>query len=53
MPNSGRWLTNSTGMAICERHEGVGKRPPDLDAGLPLSEVIREVQRRAKLKMQT
>ena len=33
--------------------EGVGKRPPDLDPGLPLSEVIKEVQRRAKLKMRT
>jgi ectoine hydroxylase-related dioxygenase (phytanoyl-CoA dioxygenase family) len=31
--------------------EGVGKRPPDLDPGLPLSQVIREVQRRAKLTM--
>ena len=31
--------------------EGVGKRPPDLDPGLPLSQVIKEVQRRAKIKM--
>jgi len=31
--------------------EGVGKRPPDLDPGLPLSRVIKEVQRRAKMKM--
>jgi ectoine hydroxylase-related dioxygenase (phytanoyl-CoA dioxygenase family) len=31
--------------------EGVGKRPPDLDPGLPLSQVIKEVQRRAKLTM--
>jgi len=31
--------------------EGVGKRPPDLDPALPLSQVIIEVQRRAKLKM--
>jgi hypothetical protein len=31
--------------------EGVGKRPPDLDPGLPLSQVIKEVQRRAKVKM--
>lgn len=31
--------------------EGVGKRPPDLDPGLPLSQIIKEVQRRAKLKM--
>jgi len=31
--------------------EGVGKRPPDLDPGLPLSWVIKEVQRRAKMKM--
>lgn len=33
--------------------EGVGKRPPDLDPSLPLSEVIKEVQRRAKQKMRT
>jgi ectoine hydroxylase-related dioxygenase (phytanoyl-CoA dioxygenase family) len=31
--------------------EGVGKRPSDLDPDLPLSQVIKEVQRRAKLKM--
>jgi ectoine hydroxylase-related dioxygenase (phytanoyl-CoA dioxygenase family) len=31
--------------------EGVGKRPPDMDPALPLSQVIKEVQRRAKLKM--
>jgi ectoine hydroxylase-related dioxygenase (phytanoyl-CoA dioxygenase family) len=31
--------------------EGVGKRPSDLDPALPLSQVIKEVQRRAKLKM--
>jgi ectoine hydroxylase-related dioxygenase (phytanoyl-CoA dioxygenase family) len=31
--------------------EGVGKRPSDLDPGLPLSLVIKEVQRRAKMKM--
>ena len=31
--------------------EGVGKRPPDLDPELPLSQVIKEVQRRAKIKM--
>jgi ectoine hydroxylase-related dioxygenase (phytanoyl-CoA dioxygenase family) len=31
--------------------EGVGKRPPDLAADLPLSQVIQEVQRRAKEKM--
>ena len=31
--------------------EGVGKRPADISPDLPLSEVIREVQRRAKLKM--
>lgn len=31
--------------------EGVGKRPPDLDPRLPLSEIIKEVQRRAKMKM--
>ena len=30
---------------------GVGKRPADLDAGLPMAEVIKEVQRRGKLKM--
>lgn len=33
--------------------EGVGKRPSDLDPNLPLSQVIREVQRRAKLKMRS
>lgn len=33
--------------------EGVGKRPPDLDPGLSLSQIIKEVQRRAKLKMYT
>ena len=32
--------------------EGVGKRPPDMDPALPISDVIREVQRRGKLKMQ-
>jgi len=31
--------------------EGVGKRPPDLDPHLPLSDVIKEVQRRGKLGM--
>lgn len=31
--------------------EGVGKRPSDLDPGLPMSQVIKEVQRRGKLKM--
>jgi hypothetical protein len=31
--------------------EGVGKRPPDMDPHLPLSEVIREVQRRGKTQM--
>lgn len=31
--------------------EGVGKRPSDISADMPLSEVIREVQRRAKLRM--
>lgn len=31
--------------------EGVGKRPADLDPALPLSQVIKEVQRRAKIKM--
>jgi hypothetical protein len=31
--------------------DGVGKRPADLDPGLPLTEVIKEVQRRGKLKM--
>ena len=31
--------------------DGVGKRPADIAADVPLSEVIREVQRRAKLKM--
>ena len=31
--------------------EGVGKRPPDLDPALPLSQVIKEVQRRAKQRM--
>jgi ectoine hydroxylase-related dioxygenase (phytanoyl-CoA dioxygenase family) len=33
--------------------EGVGKRPADLDPDLPLSLVIKEVQRRAKMKMRT
>ena len=32
--------------------EGVGKRPPDIDPNLPLSEVIKEVQRRGKMQMQ-
>jgi hypothetical protein len=31
--------------------DGVGKRPADLDPGLPMTEVIKEVQRRGKLKM--
>lgn len=31
--------------------EGVGKRPGDIDPGLPMTEVIKEVQRRGKLKM--
>jgi ectoine hydroxylase-related dioxygenase (phytanoyl-CoA dioxygenase family) len=31
--------------------EGVGKRPPDLDPALPMAAVIKEVQRRGKLKM--
>lgn len=31
--------------------DGVGKRPSDLDPRLPLSEVIREVQRRGKMAM--
>lgn len=31
--------------------DGVGKRPPDMDPRLPLSEVIREVQRRGKMAM--
>lgn len=31
--------------------EGVGKRPADMSPDLPLSDVIREVQRRAKLRM--
>lgn len=31
--------------------EGVGKRPADMDPAEPLSEVIKEVQRRAKLRM--
>ncbi|MSR60779.1 MAG: hypothetical protein EXS05_24590 [Planctomycetaceae bacterium] len=31
--------------------EGVGKRPSDLDPGLPMSQVIKEVQRRGKMKM--
>ncbi|MEX0727744.1 MAG: phytanoyl-CoA dioxygenase family protein [Planctomycetaceae bacterium] len=31
--------------------EGVGKRPADIDPDLPLAEVIKEVQRRAKLRM--
>ena len=31
--------------------EGVGKRPADLDPGLPMWQVIKEVQRRGKLKM--
>ena len=31
--------------------EGVGKRPADLDPGLPMTEVIKEVQRHGKLKM--
>ena len=33
--------------------EGTGKRPPDLGPDLPLSQVIKEVQRRAKIKMRT
>lgn len=31
--------------------DGVGKRPADLDPSLPLSQVIKEVQRRGKLEM--
>lgn len=31
--------------------DGVGKRPADMDPSLPLSQVIKEVQRRAKLEM--
>ena len=31
--------------------DGVGKRPADIDRGLPMTEVIKEVQRRGKLKM--
>jgi ectoine hydroxylase-related dioxygenase (phytanoyl-CoA dioxygenase family) len=31
--------------------DGVGKRPADLDPRLPMGEVIKEVQRRGKLKM--
>ncbi|MDA0835335.1 MAG: phytanoyl-CoA dioxygenase family protein [Planctomycetota bacterium] len=31
--------------------DGVGKRPEDIDPALPLSAVIKEVQRRAKLRM--
>src|SRR5262245_35801745 len=31
--------------------ERVGKRPPDLSPDLPMSDVIKEVQRRAKMKM--
>lgn len=31
--------------------DGVGKRPPDLDPALPMLQVIKEVQRRGKLKM--
>jgi hypothetical protein len=33
--------------------EGVGKRPRDIDPRLPMSEVIKEVQRRGKLKMKS
>jgi hypothetical protein len=33
------------------RRQQVGKRSPDLDPDLPLSQVIKEVQRRAKFKM--
>lgn len=31
--------------------DGVGKRPADLDPSLPMTQVIKEVQRRGKLKM--
>lgn len=31
--------------------DGVGKRPADIDPGLPMVEVIKEVQRRGRLKM--
>ena len=31
--------------------EGVGKRPADLDPSLPMSQVIKEVQRRGRMKM--
>ena len=31
--------------------DGVGRRPADIDPGLPMTEVIKEVQRRGKLKM--
>lgn len=33
--------------------DGVGKRPADLDPAMPMTEVIKEVQRRGKMKMKT
>jgi hypothetical protein len=36
---------------VTDIQDGVGKRPADLDPGLPMTEVIKELQRRGKLKM--
>ena len=36
---------------VTDIQDGVGKRPADIDPGLPMTEVIKEVQRRGKLKM--
>jgi hypothetical protein len=36
---------------VTDIQDGVGKRPADLDPALPMTEVIKEVQRRGKLKM--
>jgi hypothetical protein len=36
---------------VTDIQDGVGKRPADLDRGLPMTEVIKEVQRRGRLRM--
>lgn len=36
---------------VTDIQDGVGKRPADIDPGLPMTEVIKEVQRRGMLKM--
>jgi hypothetical protein len=36
---------------VADIRDGVGKRPADIDPGLPMTEVIKEVQRRGKPTM--